>query len=697
MLNSVNLNDKTYDELLAEAIAQIPLYSREWTNYNPSDPGITLLQNLTAFQMLQQQAINDVPEEVRKKLLKLMGYTARENHPAEVLVQAPPEGGPILPAGHQLWSGTIPFETTGEVALQPWGLEAVYAEVDGKYRDLTRILGMAAETAAFPFGRQPQAGNALICVLSGVPEVGEPLCIWLQVAEEELRTPFQDEREIPAFSRIRWQYYTDAGWTDARFQDETMGLLRSGAVKLWLEDGLPVPFRGTPAAGCALRCLLETADFDRTPRLRSLAVHLFPMIQKETRVQCLTYPGDETVMLQGRLAELGNMLVFGKEQEDGPYYLYQQEMGFPQPGRMYHADQTPRGIVLRFDAASAPCGCADAVKVVCFDEEMIHHRLLGPVYGYDGQAVQLDLVENVLAEDFRLVLETTERDGSNTYWFTAPGERGPDGFSYHLRSREAQIVIDHPGAGGYQLLLAGCAVTQGSRGNIRAGAVLEQRGGYDGTETEAQYLCPAPGHGGVSCESAEELRARFSAGMQKTSVAVRTEDYEALVNQTPGLCIHKVKAVAEGGKNLVKVAVKPYTEEELPKLSPAYIQQIQSFLEPHRMLTTRFEICQPKYVPVGVKASLSIRGMTAYARAETERVLREALDYVNGEQNFGEWIRFHEVYQKLSALPFVEAVETLSLFPESRDAVLVGSDIRLDDDSLCYPGTIHLVIREYGR
>ena len=51
----------------------------------------------------------------------------------------------------------------------------------------------------------------------------------------------------------------------------------------------------------------------------------------------------------------------------------------------------------------------------------------------------------------------------------------------------------------------------------------------------------------------------------------------------------------------------------------------------------------------------------------------------------------------MSALHFVEAVETLCLFPESRDAVLVGSDIRLDDDSLCYPGTIHLVIREYGR
>ena len=190
---------------------------------------------------------------------------------------------------------------------------------------------------------------------------------------------------------------------------------------------------------------------------------------------------------------------------------------------------------------------------------------------------------------------------------------------------------------------------------------------------------------------------RFAAGMQQTSVAVRTEDYEALVAQTPGLCIHKVKAVSFGAKNLVKVAVKPYTEEEFPKLSKAYLQQIRSFLEPRRMLTTRFEICQPRYVPVAVNATLSIRGMASYAKTEAEQLLRTELDYVNGPQNFGGWVRFNELYQKLSALPFVDAVESLNLFPESRDAVLIGSDVRLDDDSLCYPGTIRLTIRENGR
>ena len=53
MLSSINLNDKDYDQFMAEAIAQIPLYSREWTNLNASEPGITILENLSAFSALQ--------------------------------------------------------------------------------------------------------------------------------------------------------------------------------------------------------------------------------------------------------------------------------------------------------------------------------------------------------------------------------------------------------------------------------------------------------------------------------------------------------------------------------------------------------------------------------------------------------------------------------------------------------------------
>ncbi len=699
MLNSINLSDKSYEELLAEAVAQIPLYSKEWTNFNQSDPGITILQNLTAFGLLQQEAINEVSEEIKTKLLKLIGYTPKGNCAAKLLVQAPHDGGPILSVGHQLWSGSIPFETTENVELNPWGLSAVYAGTEDKLRDITRLLDENTDTFAYPFGREPEVGNGFICVISGIPEVGVPIHMWLSIAEEELRTPFDDETEIPVFSRLRWQYYTDEGWQDARFEDETIGLLCSGKVTLYLENGFPAVFEEAQTSGCAFRCILDEADYDRAPRLNYIAVHLFEMTQKNTSIQCITCRGAQTVNISGRLPKLGNIQVFCREEEDGPYRLYYRNDSAEADGRFYSAEENVWGTKLYFnmDSTFAPYTGNDAVRVICYDNEMIHHRVLGSVYGYDNQTIQIDLVENVLADSLLLMIEKEGRDGDYEYWFVSPDEAGHDGFKYHLKSKEAQIIIDEPGCGGCRLYIAHLATTEGALGNLRAGTVLEERGGYDGTDVEASYHSPAYGRGGVSQESAEDLRRRFSAGMQKTFVAVTAEDYETLVKRTPGLCIHKVRAVASGKDNLVKIAVKPHTEEMLSRLSDEYLSKIRAYLEPCRLVTTRYEICQPRYAQIGVKASISIRGMASYAQEEAEKLLKEALDYINGPQNFGEGVRFNEIYQKLISLPFVEAVDSLNLYPENRDATLVGSDISVGNDCLCYPGTVQLILRGVER
>ena len=47
-LNVPQLDDRTFLEFLSEAQARIPVHNPEWTNFNDSDPGITVLQ-LFAF------------------------------------------------------------------------------------------------------------------------------------------------------------------------------------------------------------------------------------------------------------------------------------------------------------------------------------------------------------------------------------------------------------------------------------------------------------------------------------------------------------------------------------------------------------------------------------------------------------------------------------------------------------------------
>ncbi|MEM7713573.1 MAG: hypothetical protein AAF349_08360, partial [Cyanobacteria bacterium P01_A01_bin.68] len=43
-LPNSNLDDRTFQDLVDECILRIPRYCPEWTNYNPGDPGITLVE-----------------------------------------------------------------------------------------------------------------------------------------------------------------------------------------------------------------------------------------------------------------------------------------------------------------------------------------------------------------------------------------------------------------------------------------------------------------------------------------------------------------------------------------------------------------------------------------------------------------------------------------------------------------------------
>lgn len=68
------LDDRTYADLVADAVAQIPSLAPEWTNHNASDPGITLLELLAwRVEMLLYRTDQVPPEHVRAFLRLLNG------------------------------------------------------------------------------------------------------------------------------------------------------------------------------------------------------------------------------------------------------------------------------------------------------------------------------------------------------------------------------------------------------------------------------------------------------------------------------------------------------------------------------------------------------------------------------------------------------------------------------------------------
>lgn len=57
-----NLDDRTYDDLLKEALSLIPTYAPEWTNHNPSDPGIALIELFAHLSEMLLYRLNRVTD-----------------------------------------------------------------------------------------------------------------------------------------------------------------------------------------------------------------------------------------------------------------------------------------------------------------------------------------------------------------------------------------------------------------------------------------------------------------------------------------------------------------------------------------------------------------------------------------------------------------------------------------------------------
>jgi hypothetical protein len=67
-----NLDDRSFADLVEEARRLIPTYAPEWTNHNPSDPGITLIEMFAYLTEMMLYRLNRVTEANQVKFLKLL-------------------------------------------------------------------------------------------------------------------------------------------------------------------------------------------------------------------------------------------------------------------------------------------------------------------------------------------------------------------------------------------------------------------------------------------------------------------------------------------------------------------------------------------------------------------------------------------------------------------------------------------------
>ncbi|HEX8137122.1 MAG TPA: baseplate J/gp47 family protein [Pyrinomonadaceae bacterium] len=124
------LDDRKYQDLLDEALARIPVHNPEWTNFNKSDPGVTLLE---VFAFLTENLLyraNQIPERNRLKFLTLLGVPLRPASSARGLVSFTNERGPretfTLNTGLEVRASQIPFRTEQSLDVLPIEAQIYY-------------------------------------------------------------------------------------------------------------------------------------------------------------------------------------------------------------------------------------------------------------------------------------------------------------------------------------------------------------------------------------------------------------------------------------------------------------------------------------------------------------------------------------------------------------------------------------------
>jgi predicted phage baseplate assembly protein len=212
-----NLDDRSWKQIVDEAIRLIPRYCPEWTNHNSSDPGVTLLELYAWMTEMVIYRLNKVPEKNFLTFLDLIGVRLQPPEPGRAVLEFTPaegtEGELVVRKGTQvatLQSGggdPVTFETLRDLSLLPVKVARAISSHRTTVADHTGALA---------------AGDAHEALFAGVQEVER----FLYVGDDRL-TALNEEAAVdllfemmpgsagPSVPSItEWQYFDGKRWRE---------------------------------------------------------------------------------------------------------------------------------------------------------------------------------------------------------------------------------------------------------------------------------------------------------------------------------------------------------------------------------------------------------------------------------------------------------------------------------------------------
>jgi predicted phage baseplate assembly protein len=617
------VDDRGYPELLAEALARIPVHNPEWTNRNESDPGVTLLQ-LWAFMaesIVYRSAL--IPERNRQAFLRLIGYQRAPAQAASGLVAFEHRSGPltsrVLEPGMEVAAGSVPFRTdTGLEVLPVTGkafLKRLAVISDEERADVEREYGALFASFAEPgTDFAVYAPSAVDWAVAGHEPVDLATTVdgalWLALLARP-GDPVDAAREALAHRILTLGVVPELA-ADGRVLPPSGARSRTGSgIEVSLPNvAVPLPEEAAgriatyvPVPSRAAADVLSTAAVVQLelPGPDALAtwaldptedgVGAFPPALEGAEAERLV------TWLRVRPAPHASTGSAGPD-DDGPAAQATARLRW----LGVNAALVRQRAHVAAETLGRGSGQGDQV-VELTQVPVLTESLVLSVAGHPWQRIddlacaasEAPLVQGsspVLADPVeRVDVYTVDRQsGEIRFGDGIHGRRPPAG---------AVISATYDHGGGRAGLVAAGAINKGP--TVPAGVTVHN---------------PVPTWGGAEAESVADAELQVSGFVRNRDRGVTAGDYADIVRRTPGIDLGRVEIlplydpglgdVASPG--VVTVLVVPRYDArrpETPVPDRQFLDAVCAHLDPRRLVTTRVHVHGPEYVPVWLSVGMT--------------------------------------------------------------------------------------------
>lgn len=566
------LDDRTFDNIVAEARQRIPRYTAEWTDFNDGDTGIALLELFGWMTEMLIFRMNQTPELSYLKFLELIGIRLEPARPATAYVSLAVEAGFAqatvdVPSRTQFSAtgaaGPIIFESERRLVAFAPVLDRVLVSVGGMYTDQTAAnAGLAAGLA--PFGEFADPGSALVLgfAYDGAFPVRTELCLTSFAMPGAGTGAVACGQPVASGTRIVWECFDGRDWYSlSLLKDETDGFTRTGQIFLKTPEADKLRSArlqpGDDRPRYWLRARLERFDLQKAPRLLAIRANAVPVSQGETI---------EGEILGGSNAQKGQVFrLANRPVLDGTLMLEIDE------GQGFKAWAEVDDFLESEPGPDRVRGDAEAIRERRF---YLLDRSEGEVFLSDGPQAHIP-VANV------------QRPRSN------------------VRARSYRF-------GG------------GSGGNVAAGAISTMLTAVPGIDA-AQVSNPLAAAGGSDEESLDSAKQRAGLSLRARGRAVTAADFEVIAKsagpvarvkalplyhpdfpQLPVPGVVTAVVVPEPSQAAVRDAAGEADAESRGLLmpQPGLLRQVCAVLDCARLLTTEVYVIPPVYREVVIHAEL---------------------------------------------------------------------------------------------